>query len=82
MDIDDFSKGFAATENTLFFTLLTARMWATAPQSYDKALERQSKVVREREWPCHFFDETLMVSKMVVSVGDCDGEDDAPPQLA
>lgn len=60
MDIDDFSKGFAATENTLFFTLLTARMWATAPQSYAKALKRQSKVVREREWPCHFFDETLM----------------------
>lgn len=59
-DLDDYGQGFAATENTLFFTLLTARMWATHPERYAKAISRQNEVLREREWPCHFHDETLM----------------------
>ena len=59
-DLEDYGKGFAATENTLFFTLLTARMWALYPKQYEKAISRQNEVLREREWPCHFRDETLM----------------------
>lgn len=59
-DIDDYGKGFAATENTLYFTLLTARMWADHPERYERAMARQKEVLREREWPCHFRDETLM----------------------
>jgi len=59
-DLDDYGKGFAATENTLYFTLLTARMWASHPERYRQAIARQKEVFREREWPCHFMDETLM----------------------
>lgn len=59
-DLHDFSQGFAATENTLFFTLLTARMWALNPQAYERAFELQKAIYREREWPCHFFTEALM----------------------
>jgi len=63
-DLDDFGKGFAAMENTLYFTLLTARMWAGNPSAYEKAMERQNQVVRVREWPCHFQDERLMEEVM------------------
>ena len=64
LDLDDFGKGFAATENSLFFTLLTARMWTDHPERYVKAIARQKVVIREREWPCHFSDETLMEQVM------------------
>jgi phosphomannomutase len=63
-DLDELSKGFAATENSLFFTLLTARMWTEHPERYRMAMERQNNVVREREWPCHFKDESLMEGVM------------------
>lgn len=59
-DLDDFFKGFAATENTLYFTLLTARLWANHPERFEKAMERQRQIARAREWPCHFIDEALM----------------------
>lgn len=59
-DPDDFSQGFAATENTLYFTLLTAKMWASEPQAYENAFLHQDQIYREREWPCHFFTEELM----------------------
>jgi len=59
-DLDDYGKGFAATENTLYFTLLAARMWASHPERYRQAIARQKEVIREREWPCHFRYETLM----------------------
>ena len=55
-DPKDFSKGFAATENTLFYTLLTARMHKERPQDYKKALDMQEKTIREREWTVHFDD--------------------------
>lgn len=60
IDPDDLSKGFAGTENTLYFMLLTAKMWASEPDRYEAALARQHRIVREREWPCHFHDESLM----------------------
>ena len=56
-DLDDYSKGFAATENTLYFTLLTAKMWARNPQQYEQAIKVQEDIHRMREWPCHFFDD-------------------------
>ncbi|MDY0288068.1 MAG: hypothetical protein RBR15_04510 [Sphaerochaeta sp.] len=59
-DLDDFSKGFAATENTLYFTLLTAKKWASDPKAYEDAFRLQGQIYREREWPCHFFTESLM----------------------
>lgn len=58
--LDDFSQGFAATENTLYFTLLTAKMWASDPKAYEDAFVLQAQIYREREWPCHFFTEELM----------------------
>lgn len=60
MVLDDVSKGFAATENTLYFMLLTAKTWAAEPERYEAALVRQGRIVREREWPCYFHDENLM----------------------
>jgi phosphomannomutase len=63
-DLNDPSKGFAAIENTLYFTLLTARMWAAHPESYSQAVQRQKAMFREREWPCHFFEERLLEQVM------------------
>ena len=53
-DLDDWSKGFAATENTLYFTLATAKAWSRDPKRYEEALHTQEKIVRVREWPCEF----------------------------
>lgn len=60
LDPDDLRAGFAATENTLFFTLLTAREWARDPGAYERAFALQKTLVREREWPCHFRDDAMM----------------------
>jgi phosphomannomutase len=60
LDLDDFGAGFAATENTLFFSLLSARIWAEHPERYEKAIADQSALARQREWPCHFKDETML----------------------
>lgn len=54
IDPNDWHKGFAATENTLFFTLLTARMWATHPERYEQVIAHQREVYRMREWTCYF----------------------------
>ena len=45
-----------ASENTLFFGLLTARYWSTYPQKYQDALEQQRQSYREREWGYKFPD--------------------------
>nr|WP_321262445.1 hypothetical protein [uncultured Sphaerochaeta sp.] len=60
LDLDDYSKGFAATENTLYFTLLTAKMWSRYPEQYEKAMKMQESIHREREWPCHFFSDVYL----------------------
>jgi phosphomannomutase len=54
LDSGDWRKGFAATENTLFFTMLTARMWSAYPEKYERMIEHQREVHRVREWPCFF----------------------------
>ncbi|HWR10769.1 MAG TPA: hypothetical protein VN445_03005 [Rectinemataceae bacterium] len=60
VDPDDGSKGFAAMENTTFFTLLTAKIRANYPERFEKAMARQKQIARVREWPCHFTDDALM----------------------
>ena len=64
-DLSDPSKGFASTENTLFFALLTARMYSRYPEKYEQAMKLQDSIHRRREWPCHFFDDKHL--KPVVS---------------
>lgn len=53
-DLNDLSKGFAATENTLFFALLTARMLSEHPDEYIRIKKLQEGIIRYREWPLHF----------------------------
>ncbi|MGE4584749.1 MAG: hypothetical protein AB7C91_08870 [Sphaerochaeta sp.] len=57
LDLKDYSKGFAATENTLYFTILTAKMWSQNPHLYEAAMQKQQSIYRQREWPCHFFND-------------------------
>ena len=52
-DPDDFSKGFAAIESTLFISLLTARCYKEDPAAYERAYKLQTSLFREREWPLH-----------------------------
>lgn len=53
-DPDDFSKGFAPVENTLFFSLLTAKALKENPEGYKRAYELQKEIYRCREWPMTF----------------------------
>ena len=52
-DPDDFSKGFAAIESTLFIALLSARCYRENPEAYRRAYTLQTSLFREREWPLH-----------------------------
>lgn len=63
-DPEDFKQGLAPTENTLFFTLLTARLWSQNPKAYQSAFEEQKSLYREREWGGHFFDERIVPAVM------------------
>lgn len=60
LKIDDPGAGYAATENTLFFSLLSARIWASDPRRYEAAIALQAQLVRKREWPCHFDNDALL----------------------
>lgn len=53
-DIDDFSKGFAAVENTLFFALLSARAMKERKEEYERIYKLQQDIHRYREWPLNF----------------------------
>lgn len=53
IDPDDWSKGHAATENTLFYSLLTAKAWLHNPKAYERAQGLQKSIFRYREWPLH-----------------------------
>ena len=57
---DDFSLGFAPTENTLFYAVLTSWMMKEKPFLYKNAIREQKKTVREREWTRHFDDRNTM----------------------
>ena len=52
-DLDDISKGAAAAESTLFYSLLTAKCYHRNPELYKAALEKQKSLFRKREWPFH-----------------------------
>ena len=52
-DINDFSKGFAQTECTLFFALLSARSLKERPDAYKEIKQLQNSVFRAREWSLH-----------------------------
>lgn len=52
-DTEDFSRGFAAVESTLFFALLTAKCYLLHPEKYERAYKIQNSIYREREWPLH-----------------------------
>ena len=53
-DPDDFSQGFAPVENTLFFSLLTARAMKENRAGYQRLFELQKGIHRYREWPITF----------------------------
>lgn len=59
-DINDFSKGFAAVENTLYFTLISSEIRLKKPDVIRKMLEIQSETTRINEWPVHFSNEKTM----------------------
>lgn len=47
------------SENTLFYSLLTAKAWRESPALFRELLELQSTTFREREWGYHFADDAL-----------------------
>ncbi len=53
-NIKDFSKGYACTENTLYYALITARSFVEYDEVYNYVLDLQYKTYREREWTKHF----------------------------
>jgi phosphomannomutase len=61
LDLKDYSAGFAATENTLYFSLLTAKMWSRNPKLYEQAMQTQNSIYRKREWPCHFHSDEHLI---------------------
>lgn len=53
-DKDNFDKGFAAVEFTLFFALLSAKCYRENPEKYSTAVEMRDGIFRAREWTMHF----------------------------
>ena len=53
-DLLDPSQGLVATENTLFFALLSARAFKEHKDRYDRIHELQEHIFRYREWPLNF----------------------------
>ncbi len=54
VDPDDWGKGAVASENTLFFSLLTARAWMENPGKYEHMRAMQRSFYRVKEWPLYF----------------------------
>jgi phosphomannomutase len=52
-DPDDYSKGCAAIESTLFIALLSAKCYKEDPAAYERAYRLQTSLSRAREWPLH-----------------------------
>ena len=59
-DPDHPEKGFVATENTLFYSLLSARAMKENMEGYARIKEMQKHIFRYREWPLNFVDHTRM----------------------
>ncbi len=60
LDPDDFSKGTVATENTLFFALLSLKAMKEKKSEYERMYEIQKGIIRYREWPLTFNDGSYM----------------------
>ena len=60
VDLSDPSKGLIATENTLFFALLSARAYKENREKYDRIHRMQEGIHRYREWPLNFKDPSKM----------------------
>ena len=54
IDPDDFSKGCVATENTLFFSLLSAFVWMKNQSGIIELQAIQNGIHRSKEWSIHF----------------------------
>lgn len=63
-DPDDLSQGFAAAENTLFFSLLTLKALKEDPAGYARIRQLQNGIFRYREWPLYFTDGDAMPQVM------------------
>lgn len=64
VDLSDPSKGLIATENTLFFALLSARAYKENREKYVRIHRLQKGIHRFREWPLNFTDPSKMESIM------------------
>ena len=60
VDLSDPSKGLIATENTLFFALLSARAYKENREKYERIHRLQEGIHRFREWPLNFTDPSKM----------------------
>ena len=92
LDANDLSKGFIATENTLFFALLSARAYKDNPKAYEQIRKLQDGVIRFREWPVSFSKgdempklmndvETYMKNKGALVIKDMDDGSDLDATL-
>ncbi len=52
-DKNDFSKGVASIENTLFFSLLTSKCHRENAEKYKAFKKEEESLYREREWPVY-----------------------------
>ncbi len=69
-DANDWSKGHAATENTLFYALLTAKSWKRNPEAYEKVIQLQKQIYRKREWSLHFEEKGNEMPALLMQVED------------
>ena len=63
-DSKDFSKGPAATENTLFFSILTAKAFIEKSSDVERVRNIQNGIFRVREWSRHFETQASMTSAL------------------
>lgn len=61
---DDHKGVYAATENSLFFGLLTAKTWHSNPEKYKEIMCIQDMTYREREWGYKFPDNKKRILAM------------------
>lgn len=69
-DINDFSKGFAAGESTLFYALLTAKTLKNHPEYYAQIQNLQKTLFREREWAVHCENNPKLLETITLDVSD------------
>lgn len=63
-DLNDSSKGYAQTESSLFFALVSAKCLKENPQGYQKIQSIQNSIHRVREWALHCEENPEMLSEL------------------